>query len=116
MMPIYRGKKIHRLVKYAVKNIVKNSLGVAGVIVVVYILAYFNFGSAAREKIQGSWVCIDTSRTYVFTGNEYSYGADSGSFRIRGNKITFLPSGRGYPVRVARDYLVIDGIQYLRKE
>jgi len=97
---------------------IKNALALAGFIIFVYILLMFYRGNKLHENIQGTWVNIECfSIKYTFTDNQYYInGLFVGTFRIRGNHITFN-CGNSYHIRVRPQHnnIILHGIQYLRR-
>ena len=101
----------------AAYRIVKNALIIGGMIVLIYIIIVFISGRhIGYDAMQGTWVSVCGHSEYIFIGSEYTHNSgDSGSFRIRGNRIIFVGSGRAYTIRVTRTYIIINGTYYLRR-
>ena len=101
-----------------VLRIIKNAFALAGVITVAYILFTFYIANNLHQHIQGTWINIENFTTeYTFTGNQYFInGVDMGTFRIRGNRITFS-CGNSYHVivRQRHNHMILDGMHYLRR-
>ena len=97
------------------KRIIKNSLAIAGIIIIFYLLYHFISGNYIQDRLEGEFVCPETSRTYVFANESYKTGNESGKYRIRANKIIFIEVGTEYFIRVHRDYIMLDGQHFLRR-
>jgi hypothetical protein len=67
------------------------------------------------KQIQGEWVSIENSDRIIFTNEAYVRGTQSGLFRIYGNKIIFLNTGDEFSLNISKDYMVLDGVYYLRR-
>ena len=98
---------------------VRNALVICGLIVLAYFFFMFISGRYIRDDdLYGTWVSTCRLSIITFTGMEYAYSgrsSHSGTFRIRGNRIIFIESGRSYFIRLTRTYLMIDGVHYIRK-
>jgi hypothetical protein len=92
----------------------KNVLAIAGCIVIVYIFYIFYSGTILYKQIQGQWTSVETNETYNFIGKDYIHNTNSGEYLISGNKITFIDSNDKFPLRVSKNYIIIDGTYYLK--
>ena len=99
------------------KKIVRNVFALGCLITLMYLLyvVYMIYSNTdIYERIQGCWVNVESNRAYTFTGNEYVSDIESGTYSIRGNKLR-LNTGTEHLIHVTRDYIVLDGVYYLRK-
>jgi len=97
---------------------VRNTLILAGLIVLLYLMLLFVSGRYMSQRLDGIWVSVCGQSEYVFDSNEYRHsGGDSGHFSVKGNMIHFS-NGDAYPinVRLRRSYMILNGIHYLRRD
>ena len=98
------------------KYTIRNSIAVGACITLIVILFIFYSGSNLYEKIQGEWVCIESSDSLIFINKEYIHNSESGPYRIYGNKIVFLEPYNEYLIDIKKDYLIFNGALYLKKQ
>jgi len=97
---------------------VRNVFVMGGLIIIIYLLYVFISGNHVNYHIQGTWVGVDCSTVYTFTGTQYAVnGTEMGTFNINGNMIQFS-NGSTYLIRVRprRSYMVMNGVHYIRHD
>lgn len=92
---------------------IKNALVLGTLIAFAYLVFYFFSGNHIGERLEGTWRAVCARDEITFSGNAFTRGSENGEFRVRANLIYFCASGRGYPIRVIANYLVLNGVCFL---
>jgi len=97
-----------------VVKILRNAIILGAFITLIGIFVHFYTGSYIGERLEGTWraVCIHDEITFI--GNYFIRGREIGEFRVRANLIFFCANCNGYPLRITTEYMMINGILYLR--
>jgi len=95
---------------------IKLSFALAVLIVLVYIIFLFWSGNYMYERVQGTWRAACIQDEIIFVERTFVRGRESGNFRVRANVIYFGTDEIGYPIRITSQFIVINGIYYLRVE
>jgi hypothetical protein len=98
----------------AIKPILRNAFVLAGFVTFIVIIFHFLSGNYIGDRIQGTWRAVCTREEITFAGNTFTRGRENGEFWMRGNLIFFGENENGYPIRVIADYIVMNGVFYLR--
>ena len=99
-------------------SIVRNSAAVACLIVIMYLsFSFFTGRIINTESLQGTWSSVCGKHELMFFNSSFSSKTgETGEFRLRGNSIILGDSSVNYQLRVSREYLVINGIIFIRVE
>ena len=95
-------------------KILRNAIILGAFITLIGIFVHFFSGSYIGERLEGTWRAVCIHDEITFSGDIFTRGQSTGEFRVRANLIFFCASCNGYPLRITAEYMMINGILYLR--
>lgn len=96
------------------KHLISVVFGAAGFFFVTYVMMLFCLNLNFYDRLEGCWKGVDFPDEYVFADKTYTYGAESGTYKIHLNKIMFVENHEECLITIRKDFLIIDGDFYLR--